>query len=1098
MMKYFRTGLWAIAVALSGCCSLAWAQSVDSTRQPQGLHEHPSHSYALTGGKLVTGDGRVIENGVLVVDAGKIAAIGSATEVTIPGGFAKIDVTGHTVYPGLIDTYLPVNVAPTPAANLYWNPRIRAEVEVRDFLTAELMDDATRRSQGIVAALFVPAGAIIDGSGAVASLGGIAPSASRQVVRSGVGQHALLTVPRGAGGAGGADDGTGGYPGSPMGAVALARQALYDARWYRDAWQVVRVDHSVSLPETNSTLEALEPLIAGHRPLFVQAGNELSVLRADRFAREFGVGLVVVGSGREYRRLAEIAATGRTVICPVNFPPAPNVASVADARSVTLESLMHWDHAPENPARLAEHQVKMAFTSNGLENANKFLGQIRLAVKRGLSSEKALQALTVDAAELLGVSDQLGSLSRGKLASFIVVDGDLFAEKTKIIQTWVAGKPYEIKPDSSIDLAGKWRFQVAAVGNHPVWETKVEIKSLGDQWSIQPEKEPAAETPAAEAPAAGAEKSKPTTDDATKFERVQLVGQIWNGTVQGKQLPVEGVARWNLILEEGKSSRHFGRLVWADGSTTALTLDRVVEEPKPKDSTTAPTATTQEVKPDGAPATDGAAATTEATATDATETAEKDKDTAPPRASNPVNYPLGVYGRTELPVQSESVLFKNFTVWTSGPEGNLDGGSVWIVAGTIRQVFRNAEELAAATLPEGTQVIDGQGRHLSPGLIDCHSHMATDSGVNEGSQSITAEVRIGDFVDCNDITIYRQLAGGLTAANVLHGSANPIGGQNQVIKLRWGAIDEALKFREAPAGIKFALGENVKRSNSTQPGTRYPGSRMGVEQIIRDAFYSATEYRLRHRQWNDRRTGLPPRIDLELEALSEIIDGKRWVHCHSYRQDEILALIRTLDSFNIQIGTLQHILEGYKVADAMAQHGAMASAFADWWAYKLEVADAIPYAGAIMHNEGVVVSFNSDDGELGRRMNHEAAKAVKYGGITPAEALKFVTLNPAKQLRIDAYVGSLEVGKHADIVVWSGSPLSTLSRVDETWIDGRKYFDRVADTTLQGEQEAWRQALIQKVLKSGAAMGAPGEEIDKDPSRDWPRYDEFCRAKGQE
>lgn len=1099
MMKYFCTGLWAIAAALSWCCSAAWPQSIDSTRQPQGLHEHPSHSYALTGGTLVTGDGRVIENGVLVVEAGKIKAIGSATEVTVPAGFAKVDVTGHTIYPGLIDAYLPVNVAPAPAANLYWNPRIRAEVDVRDYLTATLMDDSTRRSQGIVAALFVPTGAIIDGSGAVASLGGIAPSASQQVVRSGVGQHALLTVPRGAGGAGGGDDGTGGYPGSPMGAVALARQALYDARWYRDAWQVVRVDHAVSLPETNSTLEALEPLIAGQRPLFVQAGNELSVLRADRFAREFGVGLVVVGSGREYRRLAEIAATGRTVICPVNFPPAPNVASVADARNVTLESLMHWDHAPENPARLAERQVKMAFTSNGLENANTFLSQIRVAVKRGLSSEKALQALTVDAAELLGVSDQLGSLTRGKLASFIVVDGDLFAEKSKIMQTWVAGKPYEIKPAGSIDLAGKWRFQVAAVGNHPAWEATVEIKSKGEQWSIQPEKEPAAEVPAAEVPAGDAEKPKPADDEAAKFDRVQLVGQIWNGTVQGKKLPVEGVARWNLILEEGKSSRHFGRLVWADGSTTALILERVVEEAKPEDATAAPSATTEEVKPAGeTPAADGAAVATDATAPDSKAKSEQDKDAAPLRASNPVNYPLGAYGRTELPVQSDSVLFKNFTVWTSGPEGNLDGGSVWIVDGMIRHVFRNADELAAATLPEGTHVIEGQGRHLSPGLIDCHSHMATDSGVNEGSQSITAEVRIGDFIDCNDITIYRQLAGGLTAANVLHGSANPIGGQNQVIKLRWGAGDEELKFREAPAGIKFALGENVKRSNSTQPATRYPGSRMGVEQIIRDAFYSATEYRLRHRQWNDRRTGLPPRIDLELEALSEIIDGKRWVHCHSYRQDEILALIRTLDSFNIQIGTLQHILEGYKVADAMAQHGAMASAFADWWAYKLEVADAIPYAGAIMHNEGVVVSFNSDDGELGRRMNHEAAKAVKYGGISPADALKFVTLNPAKQLRIDAYVGSLEVGKHADIVVWSGSPLSTLSRVDETWIDGRKYFDRVADTALQVEQEAWRQALIQKVLKSGAAMGAPGEEIDKDPSRDWPRYDEFCRAKGQE
>jgi imidazolonepropionase-like amidohydrolase len=1127
--------VWIVALVMNTCDAVATAQLIDNTRQTQGLHEHPAHSYALTGAQIVTGDGRVIENGVLIVNGGKIASVGSGAEVTIPAGYQKIDVTGRTIYPGLIDAYVPVAVTPPAVANSYWNPKIRAQVDVRDSITSALTDDATRRSQGIVAALFAPTGAIVDGTGAVASLGGISSDTSKQVVRAGVGQHAILTVTRGPRPAAGQDDGTGGYPGSPMGAVALARQAMFDARWYRDAWQVVRVDKSVPLPETNTTLEAFEPLLDGQRSLFVQAGNELSVLRADRFAREFGVGLVVVGSGREYRQLSDIAATGRAIICPLNFPPAPNVASIADARAVSLESLMHWDHAPENPARLAERRIKLAFTSNGLENANTFLTQLRLAVQRGLPAEKALQALTIDAADLIGVADQLGSLAPGKLASFIVAEGDLFSEKTKIVQTWVAGKPYDIKPVRSLDLTGKWRFQAAPVAEHPAWEVSVEVKARGEQWSMQqvkttkPEAEPKAE--GTEAPAA-----KP--DESPKFEWLQLEGQTWNGNLQSKDLPVPGVARWNLIVGDAKESRYFGRLVWADGSATALILERIVEEPaaqEPAANEPAATAPAGTAPPAEAAATDAAAASgtpsadvgkSAAVAAPATEpaqepgtapttlpgtdpatpggpekaTAEKTaaEKTAPPRSSYPVNFPLGMYGRTELPAQADSVLFKGFTVWTSGPEGILEGGSVWVVGGKIRQVFRNPDELAAANVPAETQVIEGNGRHLSPGLIDCHSHMATDSGVNEGTQSITAEVRIGDFVDCNDITIYRQLAGGLTAANILHGSANPIGGQNQVIKLRWGANDEALKFAEAPPGIKFALGENVKRSNSTQPNTRYPGSRMGVDQIIRDAFYSATEYRLRHRQWNDRRSGLPPRVDLELEALAEIIDGKRWVHCHSYRQDEILALIRTLDTFNIQLGTLQHILEGYKVADAMAQHGAMASAFADWWAYKLEVADAIPYAGAIMHNQGVVVSFNSDDGELARRMNEEAAKAVKYGGITPAEALKFVTLNPAKQLRIDAHVGSLERGKHADIVVWSGSPLSGLSRVDQTWIDGRKYFDREADTTLQRTQESWRQALIQKVLKTGATMGAPGEPIDKDPSQEWPRYDEYCRAKGQE
>lgn len=334
----------------------------------------------------------------------------------------------------------------------------------------------------------------------------------------------------------------------------------------------------------------------------------------------------------------------------------------------------------------------------------------------------------------------------------------------------------------------------------------------------------------------------------------------------------------------------------------------------------------------------------------------------------------------------------------------------------------------------------------------------------------------------------------MTTANILHGSANPIGGQNQVIKLRWGALPEALKFTEAPQGIKFALGENVKQSNwGDEYTSRYPQTRMGVEQIMRDAFHAAKEYRAEWQRWRQTRQGLPPRVDLELEAIAEIVEGSRWIHCHSYRQDEILALLRTLDEFNTRIGTLQHILEGYKVADAMAKHGAMGSAFSDWWAYKFEVYDAIPYAGALMHNAGVTVSFNSDDRELARHLNHEAAKAVKYGGVSPEEALKFVTLNPAKQLRIEKYVGSLEVGKHADLVVWSGSPLSIFSRCEQTWIDGRNYFQLEEDRQLRDDASRMRNVLVQKILASGEKMKTD-DEAAKEESDMWPRDDLFCHG----
>ncbi len=393
-------------------------------------------------------------------------------------------------------------------------------------------------------------------------------------------------------------------------------------------------------------------------------------------------------------------------------------------------------------------------------------------------------------------------------------------------------------------------------------------------------------------------------------------------------------------------------------------------------------------------------------------------------------------------------------------------------------------------------VVDASGMHITPGLIDCHSHIATDGGVNESSQAITCEVRIGDFIDANDIQIYRQLAGGVTCINVLHGSSNPIGGQNQVLKLRWGEPYQKLKMHEAPSGVKFALGENVKQSY-LESSTRYPQSRMGVEQIIRDAFIAAREYDDEWNRWKTQHDVPLPRRDLEMEALSEIIRGERLVHCHSYRQDEILALLRLCEEFGLQVATLQHILEGYKVADVMAKHGAMASSFADWWAYKIEVYDAIPYNGSLMHRAGVNVSFNSDDSELARHLNHEAAKAVKYGNIPPDEALKFVTLNPAKQLRISDWVGSLEPGKQADFVIWNGPPLSPMSRCEQTWIDGRCYFDIDADRELRDTNRQLKAKLIQKILKLKKSGLIETADDSKSPDADdsWIRYDEFCRAR---
>jgi imidazolonepropionase-like amidohydrolase len=429
----------------------------------------------------------------------------------------------------------------------------------------------------------------------------------------------------------------------------------------------------------------------------------------------------------------------------------------------------------------------------------------------------------------------------------------------------------------------------------------------------------------------------------------------------------------------------------------------------------------------------------------------------------------------------KAVFIKSATLWTSGPKGRIENASLLIVDGKIREVGNIAD------VPADARVIDRPGIHVTPGLIDCHSHSTILGGTNESTLPSTAMVRIGDVVNSEAEAIHQQLGGGLTVASMLHGSANPIGGQNVVIKLRDGAAPEELKLAGAPSGIKFALGENVKQSNwGAAFKYRFPQTRMGVPAFHTNRFAAAQRYAAALEKQR-REGGRPVRRDLELEAIAEIIRGERLIHCHSYRQDEILAFLRVMESFGVRVATLQHILEGYKVADEIAKHGAGASAFADWWAYKFEVYDAIPAAGSIMRERGVNVSFNSDDSDLARRMNLEAAKAVKYGGTPEEEALNFVTINPAKQLGIDRMVGSLEVGKDGDFAVWSGNPLATSSVCLETWIDGKQYFEREAARRRGEARNAERLTLIEKAKKLA-------KEPDDDPAEAKAEEKFFFRA----
>ena len=449
-----------------------------------------------------------------------------------------------------------------------------------------------------------------------------------------------------------------------------------------------------------------------------------------------------------------------------------------------------------------------------------------------------------------------------------------------------------------------------------------------------------------------------------------------------------------------------------------------------------------------------------------------------------LTFPNVAYGVDGLP-ERQDVLIRNVTVWTATEDGILEGTDVLVRNGEFAAIGDN---LSAA---RGVTVIDGSGMHLTPGIIDEHSHIAIDRGVNEGSEAITAEVRIGDVVNPDDIHIYRSLAGGTTMAQLLHGSANPIGGQAQVIKLRWGANADLMKFDAAPASIKFALGENVKQSNWGDDMTvRYPQTRMGVETIMRDGFQAALEYQQQKQAYDrlsrsEKQRTAAPRPDYRLDTLIEILNSDRFVHAHSYVASEILMLMEVAEDFGFTLDTFTHILEGYKVADEMADHGASGSTFADWWAYKFEVYDAIPHNACLMQDRGVLTSINSDSNDLQRRLNTEAAKSVRYCDMDPHDALKMVTINPAKQLKVDEYVGSVEEGKHADFVLWNNYPLSAYAQAQQTWINGRKFFDREQDKQRQQRVQAEKNALIQKLLAEGDKAYIGAEDVYKEDQPTW-------------
>lgn len=761
-------------------------------------------------------------------------------------------------------------------------------------------------------------------------------------------------------------------------------------------------------------------------PQIFEVKDKLSLLRADQLGDEFDIQYIIKGAGDEYQRIEAIKATKAPLIVPVDFPDAYDVTDPYDAMNVSLEDMKHWELAPANLAILARNGINFAITMDGLDDRTKLMKNIQKAIEYGLDEQTALKAFTYTPAQLLHAENKIGSLRKGMLANFIITSDSLFKEDAVIYQNWVQGKKYEINNMIISDLAGNY-------------ELKVGNESFSMQISGKPEKPEVkivTDTVKIKASSTFTETlvslsfNPDTTSEKTMGGAIRLSGWIEGKTMQGRGQLANG--NW---------------VPWSAAFTGVL-ADSVEEKEK------------EEKK-----------------------TAEEE---IPGIAQ--VTYPFTAYGFEEKPVQ-ETLLIKGATVWTNEEEGIIENADVLVENGKITRIGKNLSSNNAT-------VIDGSGKHLTSGIIDEHSHIAISKGVNEGSQAVTAEVRIGDVVNSEDINIYRQLAGGVTASQLLHGSANPIGGQSALIKLRWGASPEEMKIENASPFIKFALGENVKQSNWGQFYTvRFPQTRMGVEQVIYDAFTRAKVYNEVMEQYNSlsskaKANAVAPRKDLELETLVEILNKERFITCHSYVQSEINMLMHAADDLGFDINTFTHILEGYKVADKMAERNIGGSTFADWWAYKFEVREAIPYNAAIMHKQGVVTAINSDDAEMGRRLNQEAAKIVKYGGVSEEEAWKMVTLNPAKLLHLEDRMGSIKKGKDADLVLWSTHPLSVYAKAEKTIIDGIVYYDIERDNALRKKINVERARLVQKMLNA-KEEGSATQEASPVTQHIWHCDDRF-------
>lgn len=927
---------------------------------------------AFTNAKIYITPTQVIDKGTLLIHDGKVVATGAT--VNIPANAVVIDVSGKSIYPSFIDLYSSFGVEKpkrqgfggfgggqydATREGFYWNDHIRPEQNAVNHFKYDAKTASALRKAGFGVVNTHLQDGIMRGTGALVALTGEGGDGKRILDDKSADYLSLSKSVKS----------NQSYPSSVMGVFALIRQVHHDADWYAKGGITIK-DRSLEAFNKNKGLTKI-----------IAAGSKIDALRVDKIGDEFGTQYVILGGGDEYERIKEIKATNATFILPLNFPNAYDVEDTFAASVLELSAMREWNQRPSNPKALAENGIKFTFTTDGLKSPTMLNASIMKAIEYGLDKTKALEALTTIPAQVLGQTNNIGSLKNGAYANFLITSGELFSKGTKIYENWVKGDRNiindmtvkDIDGDYSLTMAGKtYDISITDSASKPKANVKSDGKQLGSKISYKD----------------NWVNLTFTSTDTTKQEFMRFTSRVNQGD--------------NLS----------GKLIDPNGNSAYVVAQKASKE-------------------------------------------EANSNGMNKKGSNndikimPVTYPNGAYGVSQLPKQ-ETVLFKNATVWTNESDGILKNTDVLVKDGKIAKIGNNLSDRNA-------KVIDATGKHLTAGVIDEHSHIAATS-INEGGHNSSAEVTIEDVIDPEDVNIYRNLAGGVTSIQILHGSANPIGGRSAIIKLKWGESANGLLNKNAPKFIKFALGENVKQSRA-QNGTRFPRTRMGVEQMFIDNFTRAKEYEAK------KKSGQPYRKDIEMETLVEIMNGDRFISCHSYVQSEINMMMKVAEKFGFKMNTFTHILEGYKVADIMKEHGVGASTFSDWWAYKYEVNDAIPYNASIMHNVGITTAINSDSGEMSRRLNQEAAKTVKYGGVSEEEAWKMVTLNPAKLLHIDNRVGSIKVGKDADVVLWSDNPLSVYAKAEKTMIEGATYFDIEKDKQMRLKIKQERSDLMSMMMQ---------------------------------